>query len=151
LGLEQPIAIRYPRGRGITVDWKQPFKAIEIGTGVCLREGKNIAVLSIGTIAKNVSEALQEHQGVAHYDIRFIKPLDEKLLASIFSKHATIITVEDGTIKGGFGSAILEFASKHNYSNTIEILGVKDSFIEHGTVNELQKINGIDLNRFGKK
>lgn len=151
LGLDNPIAIRYPRGRGITLDWKQPFLSIEIGTGVCLQEGKDIAILSVGTIAKNVTEALKEFPEVAHYDIRFIKPLDEELLSPILSKYSKIITIEDGTIKGGFGSIILEFASKKGFKNTIDVLGIQDQFIEHGSVNELQKINGIDVDSIRKK
>jgi 1-deoxy-D-xylulose-5-phosphate synthase len=151
LGLEQPIAIRYPRGRGMILDWKQPFEPIEIGTGVCLQEGKDIAVLSVGTIAKNVSKALEGLSGVGHYDLRFVKPLDEKLLASIFSKHAIIITVEDGTVKGGFGSAILEFAAKNRFPHTIEVLGIQDEFTEHGKVEQLQQLNGIDADSIRKK
>ena len=147
LGLNHPIAIRYPRGRGITIDWKQPFSKIEIGKGEQLKEGKEVAVLSIGTISKNVTEALnsiENPETFSHYDMRFVKPLDAALLHSILKKHDTIITVEDGTVSGGFGSAILEFAAKHNYKNNFITKGIKDEFIEHGTTEELQKINGID-------
>ncbi|MEN8858493.1 MAG: 1-deoxy-D-xylulose-5-phosphate synthase [Flavobacteriaceae bacterium] len=144
LGLEHPIAIRYPRGRGVLVDWKKPFETIKIGTGVCLQEGENIAVLSLGTISENVTEALNQLQNIAHYDLRFSKPLDEKLLHKIFAKFKKIVTIEDGVQKGGFGTAILEFAASHNYKNTIKIIGINDNFIEHGTIEELQKINGID-------
>ncbi|WP_255593138.1 1-deoxy-D-xylulose-5-phosphate synthase [Mesoflavibacter sp. SCSIO 43206] len=147
LGLNHPIAIRYPRGRGITVDWKQPFSKIEIGKGEQLKEGKEVAVLSIGTISKNVTEALnsiENPETFSHYDMRFVKPLDEALLHSILKKHSTIITVEDGTVCGGFGSAILEFAANHNYKNNFITKGIKDEFIEHGTTEELQKINEID-------
>ena len=151
LGLEQPIAIRYPRGRGVTLDWKQPFEMIEIGEGICLQKGNEIAVLSVGSIAKNVSKALEEFSDIAHYDLRFIKPLDEKLLTSIFSKHSKIITIEDGTVKGGFGSAILEFAAENNLSNTIEVLGIQDQFTEHGSVEQLQKLNGIDVDSIRAK
>ncbi|MFI1744510.1 1-deoxy-D-xylulose-5-phosphate synthase [Thalassobellus sediminis] len=144
LGLEQPIAIRYPRGRGITIDWKQPFSEIEIGKGIQLKEGKNLAILSIGTMSKNVSEAIL-NMDVSHYDMRFVKPLDEILLHTIFEKHNTIITVEDNSIKGGFGTAVLEFAAEHNYKNTIKTLGIPDVFIEHGKVDELQKRIGLDV------
>jgi 1-deoxy-D-xylulose-5-phosphate synthase len=150
-GLEQPIAIRYPRGIGVTIDWKQPFEAIEIGTGVCLQEGKDMAVLSVGTIAKNVSEALEEFPTIAHYDLRFVKPLDERLLTSIFAKYPTIITIEDGTVKGGFGSAVLEFAAKNHLTNTIEVLGIQDEFVEHGSIAQLQQLNGIDVASIRKK
>ncbi len=147
LGLKNPIAIRYPRGRGTSVDWRTPFEVIKTSKGVCLKDGNKIATLSIGSIAKNVSEALKTIQNkdtVAHYDLRFIKPLDEKLLHTVFKKFEKIVTIEDGTINGGFGSAILEFASKHNYKKTIKILGVPDNFIHHGTVDELHKMCGID-------
>lgn len=147
LGLEQPIAIRYPRGQGVTVDWKQPFSKIDIGKGIQLKPGKNIAVLSIGAIAKNVHEALENTsnpEAIAHYDMRFVKPLDEALLHTIFRTYSTVITVEDNVIQGGFGSAILEFATAHNYKNTIKTLGIPDTFVEHGTVLELQKSVGLD-------
>lgn len=147
LGLDNPIAIRYPRGKGVLIDWKKPFSPLEIGTGICLKEGNNIAILSIGSISKNVTEAIEsQEKQIAHYDMRFVKPLDEKLLHTVFSKFDTIITVEDGTIKGGFGSAILEFASENNYSKIIRTLGVPDEFIHHGTINELQKQAKIDSN-----
>jgi 1-deoxy-D-xylulose-5-phosphate synthase len=147
LGLKQPIAIRYPRGKGVTIDWKQPFDSIEIGTGVKLKEGKNIAVLSIGTISKNVEEAISKtdnNTSIGHYDMRFVKPLDETLLHQIFKKHHQIITVEDHVITGGFGSAILEFASENNYNIPIKILGIPDTFIEHGSIDELQQSVGLD-------
>ena len=143
LGLNAPIAIRYPRGKGVLIDWKQPFSKIEIGTGVCLQKGENIAVLSIGSIAKNVSKAIKDTT-VAHYDLRFLKPLDEKLLHQIFKTYTTILTIEDGTIKGGLGSSILEFASKNKYKNNLSILGIPDAFIHQGTVDELHKIAKID-------
>ena len=149
LALQQPIAIRYPRGTGISVDWKQPFSKIEIGKGVQLKAGNKLAVLSIGTIAKNVSEAILNLE-VSHYDMRFVKPLDEKLLHTIFKKHQTIVTVEDNSIKGGFGSAILEFAAANNYKNTIKVLGIPDTFIEHGSVTELQKSIGLNVESLTK-
>ena len=133
------------------MDWKQPLSTIEIGTGICLQEGKDVAILSIGTIAKNVSQAIAKLPDVAHFDLRFVKPLDERLLHSIFSTFSKILTVEDGVIKGGFGSAILEFASQNNYLNKIEVLGIQDSFIEHGKVGELQVQNGIDVESIRKK
>jgi 1-deoxy-D-xylulose-5-phosphate synthase len=149
LGLNHPIAIRYPRGKGVTVDWKQPFSKIEIGKGVELKIGTTLAVLSIGFISENITmaiETIHEKDAVGHYDMRFVKPLDEMLLHQIFSNYLTIITVEDGTIIGGFGSAILEFASQKGYNNPIKCLGIKDEFIEHGTIAELQQIQGIDTN-----
>ena len=145
LGLNNPIAIRYPRGRGEIIDWQQPFSTIEIGKGICLQKGTKKAVLSIGTIAKNVTKSLKNNQEIAHYDMRFVKPLDVQLLHSIFKNHTTIYTVEDGTIYGGFGSAIIEFATKNKYKNTIELIGISDSFIHHGSIEELQKQVGLDV------
>lgn len=147
LSLENPIAIRYPRGKGVLIDWKQPFSTIEIGKGVCIKEGNEVAVLSIGSIAKNVTEAIEnldQKVSVAHYDMRFVKPLDEQLLHAIFNSFGTLITIEDGTIAGGFGSTISEFATKNNYKNRITILGVPDKFIHQGTVEELHTIAKID-------
>ena len=147
LGLQHPIAIRYPRGRGNILDWKQPFKSIEIGKGLQLKQGDTLAVLSIGFIANNVIEAIEiisNKVKIAHYDMRFVKPLDEALLHNIFNNHSLILTVEDGCIKGGFGSAILEFAAEHRYKNPIKILGIPDHFIEHGSVKELQHQTGLD-------
>jgi 1-deoxy-D-xylulose-5-phosphate synthase len=149
LGLELPIAIRYPRGRGVTIDWQQPFKKVAIGKGECLKTGKTVAIISTGSIAKNVTKAISELGSVeighvAHYDMPFIKPLDKKLLKTIFNKHQVIITVEDGAQKGGFGGAISEFASENNSKNTLEILGVPDQFIEQGTIEDLEKIAFID-------
>ncbi|MDW5289316.1 1-deoxy-D-xylulose-5-phosphate synthase [Formosa sp. PL04] len=149
LGLEHPIAFRYPRGRGRELNWKQPFLKLEIGKGEILKKGTKIAVLSVGTMAYTVEDALnllnQEQQDkIGVYNMRFIKPLDHVLLHSILSTYSKIYTIEDGTILGGFGSAVLEFASKHKYTTQIEILGIPDVFIEHGTVAQLQKSIGLD-------
>ena len=144
LGLDLPIAIRYPRGRGNAIDWKQPFKNIKIGKGVQLKKGNKLAVLSIGSIAQNVTEAIKSLD-VSHYDMRFVKPLDENLLHTIFKNYDTVVTIEDNVIKGGFGSAILEFASIHNYKNNTKTLGIPDTFIEHGKVDELHKFVGLDV------
>ena len=147
LGLNNPIAIRYPRGFGKIIDWEKPFNKIEIGKGICLQEGENIAILSVGTIAKNISDAqelIDVKSNYAHYDMRFVKPLDEQLLHRVFQKYQTIITVEDGIIKGGFGSAILEFASENKYQNNITVLGIPDEFIPHGSILELHKQIGLD-------
>ena len=146
LGLENPIAIRYPRGRGKQIDWQLPFQKIEIGKGMQLKEGISIAVLTIGTMATNALKAIQEcasENEVSLYDMRFVKPLDQLLLHSVFKKHNTIITIEDGVISGGFGSAILEFSAIHNYKNTIKLLGISDIFPNQGTIDELQNIAGI--------
>ncbi|AUC85897.1 1-deoxy-D-xylulose-5-phosphate synthase [Polaribacter sp. ALD11] len=147
LGLKNPIAIRYPRGTGTIIDWQQPFEKIEIGKGVQLKQGNKVAILSIGTISKNVSEAIdlsEKSDKISHFDMRFVKPLDEKLLHAIFKNHTTIFTVEDGTIKGGFGTAILEFASENEYLHKIKTIGIPDNFIEHGSVSQLQNKIGLD-------
>jgi 1-deoxy-D-xylulose-5-phosphate synthase len=153
LGLRHPIAIRYPRGRGKYSNYElkitnYEFEKIEIGKAHLLKNGTKTAILSTGFIGNNVSLALEnlnQPKTIAHYDFGFVKPLDEKLLHEIFNSFETIITIEDGTTKGGFGSAILEFASENNYSKPIKILGIPDNFIEHGTVEELQKICKIDV------
>lgn len=150
LGLKQPIAIRYPRGRGVTIDWKQPFSTIEIGKGIQLKKGAKTAVLSIGSIAKNVTQAI-ENIDISHYDMRFVKPLDKTLLHTIFKTYHTVFTIEDHSIKGGFGTAILEFSAKNNYKNTIKVLGIPDAFLEHGSVNELQESIGLDVEHLKTK
>ncbi|KOY52054.1 1-deoxy-D-xylulose-5-phosphate synthase [Polaribacter dokdonensis] len=149
LGLEKPIAIRYPRGYGKNKDWQQPFSKIEIGKAVTLKQGDEIAILSIGTISDSVNQAIdlaQNKKSLAHFDMRFVKPLDEELLHHIFSNFSKIITVEDGTITGGFGSSIVEYATKNNFKNDIQIVGVPDEFITHGSILELQKEVGLDSN-----
>lgn len=150
-GLNHPIAIRYPRGRGKNPKFKVSklnFQKIEIGKAHLLKKGTKVAVLSTGFIGNNVSlaiENIQNKSNIAHYNFGFIKPLDEMLLHEIFGTFNHIITIEDGVIKGGFGSAICEFAIANNYNNSIKILGIPDAFIEHGTVEELQKICKIDV------
>lgn len=153
LGLDHPIAIRYPRGRGKYPNsevqiLKKPFEKIEIGKAHLLKSGSKTAVLSTGFIGNNVALALEKisNATAAHYDFGFVKPLDESLLHEIFTSFETIITLEDGAVKGGFGSAIIEFAAQNKYTNKIQTLGVPDVFIEHGTIEELQKICGIDTN-----
>lgn len=153
LGLEQPIAVRYPRGFGAISNWQQPFKKIDISTGTCLKKGTTHAILSIGTIAKNVTKAfdlIDNPANFSHYDIRFLKPLDQQLLHTIFNKYTSIITLEDGTIKGGLGTNILEFAAKNGYRNNIKILGIPDNFIEHGSVSKLQEKIKIDVVHLSK-
>ena len=152
LGLNSPIAIRYPRGRGVIKNWEVEnfghYEAIQIGKANCLKKGTQTAVLSTGTIGNNVIEALQEcthSDSIAHYDFPFIKPLDINCLNEIFSTYENIITIEDGAKSGGFGSAVLEFAASHDFKNNIHILGVPDVFIEHGTVAQLQQLCKIDV------
>ncbi|WP_026703931.1 1-deoxy-D-xylulose-5-phosphate synthase [Flavobacterium soli] len=147
LGLKHPIAIRYPRGRGLHQDWIKPYEEIEIGKANLIKKGSKVAVISNGYIGNSVTLALAEIKNkdqFAHYDFPFVKPLDEKLLQSILTQFEHVITVEDGVIKGGFGTAILEFAALHHYTSKIKILGIPDEFIEHGTVNQLQRYSEID-------
>ncbi len=143
-----PFSIRYPRGCGCKVDWRKPFEKVEIGKGRILTEGNDLAILTIGTPGIAASRAVKalnnEGYSVAHYDMRFVKPLDEDILNQIFSKFKTIITVEDGVIQGGFGSAILEYMADNNKSLKVIRLGIPDKFIEHGTPEELQRDCGYD-------
>lgn len=145
-----PFVIRYPRGHGVLTDWRNKFEEIEVGTGRKLKDGDTMAVMSVGPIGNNVAKAIEnvekECDGitVAHYDMRFIKPLDEKLLTEAASKFKYIITVEDGVRKGGFGSAVLEWLSDNNFTTRVTRLGLPDKFVEQGTVSELQHITGID-------
>jgi 1-deoxy-D-xylulose-5-phosphate synthase len=136
-----PFTIRYPKGRGVTVDWEKPFQMLPIGKGRMIREGNDIAIVSIGTAGNLVVEACQRlrDEGIqaAHYDMRFLKPIDEDLLHYICRKHEHIITVEDGTIIGGLGSAVTEFVNDHHYPVHVKRLGIPDHFVAHGTVEEL--------------
>lgn len=148
LGLEGPIAIRYPRGRGVLKNWKQPFQKITIGSAVELQKGIKIAVLSLGHIGNNVSNLLKELNGakkIGHYNMRFVKPLDEKMLEKVLNDYEHIITIEDGSKIGGMGSAVLEFANQIGSEKKIKIFGIDDKFIEHGTVEELQDLCQIDV------
>lgn len=146
--INQPFSIRYPRGCGIKPDWKKSFEKIEIGKARTLTEGEDIAILTVGKSGvftqKAVESLAQKRISAAHYDMRFVKPLDENLLNTVLQKFENVITVEDGTIKGGFGSAVLEFMAENGYSNKIRILGIPDKFIEHGTPDDLYRECGID-------
>ena len=141
-----PFSIRYPRGNGTMVDWRTPFKELTIGKGRCLIEGNDIAILSIGAIGNEALKAIQKttDRSVAFYDMRFLKPLDEELLHEVFHKFKKIITLEDGTIVGGLGSAVLEFMVDHGYSAKIVRLGIPDHFVEHGTQQQLYHECGYD-------
>ena len=154
LGLALPIAIRYPRGRGKELNWQQDFSKIEIGKAKELKKGSKVAILTIGNMANNAMEAIKNSSAidkVACFDMRFIKPLDEEMLHNIFKEYETIISIEDGVIKGGFGSSIAEFSAKHNYINKLEILGIPDTFPEHGSLEELQLLSGISSKEILKK
>ncbi|MHA4807955.1 1-deoxy-D-xylulose-5-phosphate synthase [Flavitalea flava] len=143
-----PFVIRYPRGEGVMPEWKTPMQEIPIGKGRKLKDGKDIAILTIGHPGNFASAAIRElkAEGLtpAHFDMRFVKPLDQELLHEVFAQYNRILTVEDGTIVGGFGSAILEFQAEHNYKATVKMLGIPDQIIEHGTLKELQHECGFD-------
>ncbi|NOX47884.1 MAG: 1-deoxy-D-xylulose-5-phosphate synthase [Chlorobi bacterium] len=142
------FSIRYPRGRGTMTEWKTPFKKMEIGKAEKIRDGKDVAIVSIGHPGNSVIEACRvlAEKGIdaAHYNMRFLKPLDEEALHEIFKSYDKIITIEDGTILGGLGSAVIEFMSDNNYKATVKRLGIPDKFIPHGTPGELMKICGYD-------
>lgn len=142
LSLPHPIAIRYPRGRCSQTDWAQPFKALPIGKGCQLKEGTEIAVLSIGTIADLVAEQIHQSENreqYAHYDMRFLKPIDEALLHHVFTHYQKIVTIEEGSI-GGLGSAVSEFAAANNYTTPLKIITLPDVFMPHGSVAALRKL-----------
>ena len=157
------FVIRYPRGSGVLTDWRCSFKEIEVGTGRRLRDGSDIAVLSIGPIGNDVEKAIQLIEddfqstekgscpSVAHYDMRFLKPLDDKLLMEVASRFSRIITIEDGVRNGGLGTAIIEWMSDHGYSPEIIRMGMPDNFIEQGTVQQLREICGIDIESIKKQ
>lgn len=142
------FVIRYPRGRGVLVDWRCPLEEVEVGKGRKLSEGDDIAILSIGTVGNNVQKAicnLNVKKSVAHYDMRFLKPLDEDILHEVGKKFHNVITVEDGVRNGGMGSAVMEWFADHDYDVRVKRLGLPDYFVEHGTVAQLQHIVGIDV------
>ena len=152
LGLPGPIAIRYPRGRGVTIDWRQPFRPIGIGISEVLAKGSKIAVLSIGHIGNNVSNAIAEiGSPIGHINMRFVKPLDQNRLREVFQNYESVITVEDGCKIGGFGSAVLEFANEIGASNKIVTLGIDDAFLEQGSIEELHRLSGIDATAIKKQ
>ena len=143
-----PMVIRYPRGEGVTPEWRTPLQEIPVGRGRKLKDGRDIAILSFGHPGNFAATAIRQlrTEGIdpGHYDMRFAKPLDEALLHEVFGKYPKILTVEDGTILGGFGSAVLEFMAAHNYSAQVKMLGIPDRIVEHGSVKELQKECGFD-------
>ena len=147
LGIDGPVAIRYPRGYGKISNWELPFKEIDLDRGSCLKEGKEIAILSVGTMSDNVKDALelvQDRCAPSHYDLGSIKPLDDTLLHAVFKTYTTVLTVEDSALAGGAGSAVLEWANSHGYTQTLKRIGIPDRFIPHGTTAQLQKEVGLD-------
>ena len=145
-----PFVIRYPRGEGVLPEWKTAFEPIQIGKGRKLKDGQEIAILSFGHIGNTAATAIRDvrAEGInpAHYDMRFVKPLDEEILHEIFSKYSKVITIEDGTVVGGFGSAILEFMNEHGYKAEVKIMGIPDRLVEHGTPKQLYAEIGLDAN-----
>lgn len=146
-----PWVIRYPRGCGVKEKWKCPLEKVEPGTGRKLKDGDDVAVLTLGPIGNDVAEAIAETEGsgkttktAAHYDMRFVKPLDEKLLDEIGRKFKVVVTVEDGARNGGFGSAVMEWLQDHGYHTMVKRIGLPDHFVEHGTIAELREIIGMD-------
>ena len=143
-----PYVIRYPRGTGVLKNWKQEFSQIKTGKSQLLRNGDDLLIISIGPIGNNAAAAIDELEkqdySVAHLDLRFLKPLDEKLLGNLLSIHKNVLTIEDGSIHGGMGSAILEFISENGFHTKVKRLGVPDRFIDHGTVEELYRECGMD-------
>jgi 1-deoxy-D-xylulose-5-phosphate synthase len=143
-----PFVIRYPRGRGVLIDWRNEPENIPIGKGRKLNSGERIAVVSIGHPGNFVAEALQKASSeglfASHYDMRFLKPLDEEMLHEVFSKHEEVITVEDGTIYGGMGSALIEFMNRHQYRSHITSLGIPERFVAHGKPDELMSECGYN-------
>jgi 1-deoxy-D-xylulose-5-phosphate synthase len=146
--IQSPFSIRYPRGRGFHGDWVKPFSEIEIGKGRIISEGTDLAVLTIGhpgnTAASVIRKLSSEKISIAHYDMRFVAPLDKDLLHTVFSNFNHLITVEDGVLSGGFGSAIVEFMSDNGYNADVRRLGIPDYFVEHGTQDELYRECGFD-------
>ena len=144
-----PFSIRYPRGKGVMSDWRREFKELPIGKGREISKGEDIAILSIGTTGNTVVSAVEnlkkENISVQHYDMRYVKPLDEDILHKVFKKFKKVITIEDGTIIGGLGSAVLEFMSDNDYKSKIVRMGVPDKFINHGTPEELYRDCGFDV------
>ena len=150
------FVIRYPRGKGVRTDWKCPLEEVEVGTGRTLREGFDVAVLSYGPLGNDVQRAIDELQqegntiSVAHYDLRFAKPLDTALLTTVAQRFSRIVTIEDGARAGGIGSAVLEWMSDHHFTPELTRLGLPDNFVEHGTVAQLREIVGLDIESIKK-
>lgn len=144
-----PFVIRYPKGRGVLVDWECPLEEIEVGRGRKMKDGTDLAVITLGPVGNDAARALARAEqdtglSVAHYDLRFLKPLDQDMLHEIGRNFKRIVTVEDGVLMGGMGSAVLEFMSDNGYAPKVKRLGIPDCFVQHGTVQELRKICGID-------
>ncbi|CAN5809616.1 1-deoxy-D-xylulose-5-phosphate synthase [soil metagenome] len=147
---KNPFVIRYPRGEGVMPDWKTPFEAIEIGKGRKIKDGQDVAILSFGHPGNFAASAIRtvKAEGInpAHYDMRFVKPIDKEMLHEVFAKFNKVVTIEDGTIVGGFGSAVLEFMNEYGYKADVKIMGIPDRLVEHGTPKQLYEEIGLDAN-----
>jgi 1-deoxy-D-xylulose-5-phosphate synthase len=145
-GLDGPLAIRYPRGRGEIVQWKMPFSELPMGKARQMRKGSRIAVLTLGTLGTRVERVLDKLGGTefTHIDMRYMKPLDEECLKEVFQQHDLVVTLEDGVLRGGFGSTIMEFAAENQLQKPVKRIGIGDEFIGHGSVDELEKLTGLD-------
>ena len=151
-----PFVIRYPRGKGFNVNWHNEWRELTTGRGECLKTGTDLAVITIGTMAAVAEKAINSVENltgksIAHYDARFLKPLDEEMLREIGEKFTKVITIEDGTIEGGLGSAVLEFMSDINYHPEVLRIGIPDVFVEHGTPEELHAMLGMNAEGVEKK
>lgn len=151
-----PFVIRYPRGKGFNVNWHNEWRELTTGRGECLKTGTDLAVITIGTMAAVAEKAINSVENltgksIAHYDARFLKPLDEEMLREIGEKFTKVITIEDGTIEGGLGSAVLEFMSDNNYHPEVLRIGIPDVFVEHGTPEELHAMLGMNAEGVEKK
>ncbi len=153
LSLEGPLAIRYPRGRGEKVDWRQPFEELPFGKSRLLQKGSKIAVLSLGTIGTTVQSVLEEINGqdFTHVDMRFMKPLDKERLQDVFDHHEIIVTIEEGVLRGGFGSAVMEYAEEVGLERKVNRIGIQDEFIGHGSLEELKQLAGLDRSSLKEK
>ena len=142
------FVIRYPRGKGSLVDWCCPLETVEVGTGRKITAGNDVAFLTIGPIGKRmetvVKEAAKHGVSVAHYDMRFLKPIDGNILREVGEKFKYIVTLEDGTVKGGLGSAVVEYMAENGYTPKVKVMGIPDAFVEHGTPEQLYKLCGMD-------
>ncbi|MFW6222451.1 MAG: 1-deoxy-D-xylulose-5-phosphate synthase [Bacteroidota bacterium] len=148
-GSHGPFAIRYPRGQGVMSDWQRPFTELTVGKGRLLKEGDDVAILTIGPVGNDAQKAIislgADQYRFAHYDMRFVKPLDEELLHTVCCNYRQIITIEDGAVKGGFGSSVLEFINENGYHVPVKMLGIPDQFIEQGSSDQLKELCGYDV------
>jgi len=150
-----PFVIRYPRGEGVMPEWKTPFEAITIGKGRKVKDGEGVAILSFGHPGNFAAAAIRDVKAdgltPAHYDMRFVKPIDKELLHEVFGKFKRVITIEDGTVIGGFGSAVLEFMNEYGYKAEVKIMGIPDRLVEHGSLKELYQEIGLDANSIAQE